>query len=657
MKLQKTIRRILLTASSLAIVGIVLFSVIYQLKSPNLGGEEPILSGISNGRWAVITNFTGYETKNDPSRISPGANPQGQNTTIFNGDRVSVRDFGYNIFPSTLTASTTESGIESLHTFRKRSGENIMIRTFGTYLQYYEEGNNTWEYLKLDSNSADFGFADANINTDQTSYVYFGNAVDPFMRWDGAHTLTSVTVTSTATMVLVDDTNPFTLGNSTTTGNIIYCGQEIAYTDVTVNGLQVASAHECPEDRGVASAITVFPDNVNYPKGNIYLAANNRLFISGVTSTTQAVFFSAYADHEDFNAAEIVTDSTAASPGIFNLIEGGGGVTDMALDENSIYIFKRSLIYKAILSDSLYTLTPLKSFDAKSQTVGAIRGSVFTGGNAVYFTTPDNKIMSLQRVETIDTPQVLAISDIIKPTVDDMDFASTTGIVFKDKAYFSARSENGLLTNNTLLVWNIREGFWDSPILGSNASEFTIYQDIDDNNKEKLFYSDTSNPNIWEVTNTPLDYIYGVTANWRTAQLDFGMPSIQKEIDNIYIEGYIAPNTTLSISLLLDENGFTQVFKTDFAGTETDYLYSSEAYNIFGLSEFGIERFGSNDDFSGKKKFRIYLNKNLKRVPFYNAQIELASDGENMQWEVTAIGIHFAPYSQPEKRGLYRVFQ
>ena len=656
MKLPKTIRRILLIASLLAIMCIVTFLVMSSLKSPNFSSEEQTLGSMSNGKWAYIKTFKGYQTKDDPSKIEAGANPQGQNTTIFNGDRVSVRDFGYDIFPSTSIASTTEEGIESLHTFRKRDGSNIMMRSFGTYIQYYEEGNNTWEYLKTGLSSADFGYADANINTDQTSYVYFGNSVDNFMRWDGAHSITNGAVTSTATMILVDDTNPFTLGNSTTTGNVIYCGVEIPYTDVSANGLQVDSAHACDENRGIARTIKSFPDTVDYPKGNIYLAANNRLFIAGIASTTQAVYFSAYADHDNFSAAEIVTDSTAASPGIFNLAEGGGGVTGMALDENSIYIFKRALIYKAILSDSLYTLTPLKPFDAKSQTVGAVKGSVFTGLNAVYFVTPDNKIMSLQRVETIDTPQVIPISDPIEPTVAGLNFASTTGIVFGDRAYFAMKSSDDLLTNDTVFVWNIHKEFWDSPVLGFNTSEFMIYRDAD-NEEEKLYYGDASNPNVWEITNTPLDYTYGVTANWRTAQLDFGLPAVQKEIDNIYIEGYISPNTTLSVSLLLDENGYTQVFKTDFIGTESDYIYTNNSYNIFGLSAFGTERFGSNDDFTGKKKFRVYLNKDLKRVPFYNAQIELASDGENQQWEVTTIGIHYAPYSQPEDRGLYRSFQ
>ena len=44
--------------------------------------EKPIL-GVSfpDATWTVIKAFSGYETKSDPSKVSNGANPMGQNTT------------------------------------------------------------------------------------------------------------------------------------------------------------------------------------------------------------------------------------------------------------------------------------------------------------------------------------------------------------------------------------------------------------------------------------------------------------------------------------------------------------------------------------------------------------------------------------------------
>lgn len=602
----------------------------------DVGGSTP------DADWIKVSDFSGFQTKSDPSKITDGANPNGQNTVINDGDRISIRDYGYTIVGA---ASSTPNYVHSLHTFRKRSGENIMLRASGSIMEYYEEGNDTWEILKSGlSAGTPFGFADFNINTDLTSYVYFGNGVDNFSRWTGAHTMTNGAAVAAAASITVDDTTGFPAS-----GTIIYCGTQLAYSSLTATTFVVASAHECADNRGVA--LIVNEDAAN-PKGNIYLAANNRLFISGVASTTQAVFFSQYGVANTF-ASTLVTASTAASPGIFNLGEGGGGVTGMALEEGSIYIFKKSIIYKATLSDSLYTLQPLKPFDGKSQTTGlATRGSVFTGGNGVFFTTADKQIMNLSRIDSVDYPQITPISDPIKPTVASLSFTSSTGITWQDEAYFAQRSGVDITANDSVFVYNQAREAWESPIVGWPVSVFTIY---DDGTGEALYFGDATQAQVYKVTQGALDNTLGVTANWRSKQFDFGKPHLLKEVENFYVEGYITDNTTLSVSLLCDEDGNTQIYTTNFVGTESEFVINGDPFNLFGFHPFGFERFGSGDQ-EALKKFRVYLNKSMKRVPCYNFQVEFASDGENQSWEITQFAFKVREFSQPERSSIYRVF-
>ena len=611
-------------------------------------GEEMLGVSAPDATWVTIDQFTGYKTKQDASKLDTGANPNGQNTFINDGDRVLIRDYGNELFPVNGTVSTTISSVNSMHTFRKRNGENIMMRTQGALVEWYEEGNDSWEYLKTGlSPSTTFGFADFNLNTDQYSYTYFGNAIDPAMRWTGNHTLLSAFVTSSAGAIFVDSTAGFPVS-----GTIIYCGVELAYTSKSDSAFFVGSAHECSADEGLAEAVST---DANDPRGNIYLAADNRLFIAGVVSSTQSVFFSAYGDATNFSVQSLISSSTYAAPGVFNLVEGGGGVVGMAQDESGIYMFKNSIIYKATLSDSLYTLDPLKGFDGKSQTSGAInQKTIFSSGNAIYFITPDNQIMALQRVESYDYPQTVPISDSIKPTTDSMVFASSTGIVFRDKAFFSARSSDTATYNDTVLVWNIPRATWESPIIGWNVLDWTVYNDGDG---EDLYSGHALNPDVYHITNSQVDNGFGFAANWRSKLYDFGLPTQQKEFENFFVEGYISDNTTLSVSLLLDENGYTQTYTAEIVGTETAYIYNSPSFNLFGFSTFGTERFGSSSGVVDRKKFRVYLNKNLRRVPFYNAQVEFASDGESQQWEILRFGFLVRTHSQPEKSSLYRAFQ
>lgn len=616
----------------------VIAGLVLPTQQESLGVSAP------DAQWIVVNNFSGYQTKSDPSKIDDGGNPQGQNTIINNGDRVSVRPFGSVVVGD---ATTTEDRIHSLHTFRRRDGENILIRGRGEYLEYLDKQNITWEIIGSGyTTNTSFGFADFNINTDQTSYVYFGNAHQAFSRWTGQTTHISSPVGLGDATINVDDTSGFSA-----TGTIYICNTAVTYTGVTATTFTGATgAPVCATDRAVAQGPQTFPSNV---RGNIYLAWSNRLFIAGITSTPQAVYFSQYGDASDFVGASLVTEATADAPGIFNLAEGGGAVTGMVHDEGAAYLFKKSIIYRVTLDDALYTLRTLKPFDGKSQTTGSVNPKLtFTGGNGVFFVTPDNQIMNLSRVESVDYPQIVPISDSIKPTTDVADFNTGAGIYFEDNAYISAKATMDSVGVDSTFLFNFRKQTWESPIVGWSPSTFAIY---DDGTGEALYFGDDLVANVYKIGDEAIDNELGIAANWRSKQFDFGLPATLKEIENIYIEGYITDNTNLTISLLLDENGVTQRLSTVFRGTETGFQFSADSYNVFGFHPFGTERFGTSDA-SGKRKFRIYLNKNLRRVPFYVAQLEFASDGIGEGWEITRMGFRVREHSQPENRNNYREF-
>lgn len=638
---------------ALLLIGIPVF-VTLQSRSvtANLGNQEAMFGGsFPDSQWYVVDKFQGYQTKADPSKVPTGANPYGQNTIINNGDRISSRDFGYEVLG---TATTTENAITSLHTFRKRSGENILMRSRGVYLEYWEEGNDTWESLRSTAASSTagsiYGFADYNINTDLRSYVYFGNATNDFARWTGAHTTNTIAIGVGTTTIWATDTTDFTA-----TGSIRYCDTDLTYTAKTATSFTVsATSVACATGRGITQSIQEYPAS---PKGNIYLVANNRLFIAGITSTPQAVYFSKYGDATTW-LTTLVTASTASDAGVFNLGEGGGAVTGMALDEGSIYMFKRNITYKVTLSDSLYTLTPLKPFDGKSQTTGNINNKlIFTGSNGTFFVTPDNQIMNLARVATVDYPQITPISYPIQPTVDTMDFSVGSGIFWKQSAYMSAKTDSESAGPDTMLVYNAVVNAWESPIIGLAASDFAVY---DDGTGEALYFGDANSTNVYKIIATTLDNELAFTSSWRSKQFIFNelaTAAEMKEMDSVYVEGYISENTSLTISLLLDEDGYTQTFSSTIVGsTDTQYLYSSTPYNIFGLHPFGYLRFGSADA-QGVRKFRVYLSKDFRAYPFYNAQIEFGSSSESQHWEVTAFGFKVRKATQPERRSLYKSFR
>ena len=632
--------------TGIVIILLTFVSVYFGLNKPNIGNSDVVMgaSGSDVAKWVLFEKFSGYNTKSDPQKIDPGANPVGQNTYINDGDRISTRDFGYEIFPAGIDENVSGTPVTSLYTFRLRNGTNIMLRSYDTKLEYYSDKIGQWEQLK-DGFTANqkFGFADHNTNLDQTSYVYFCNAVENYQRWTGnIAELTSNVVAGTTTLN-VDTT---TLWPST--GTTTYCGVTVAYTSKTTTTLAIASSTiDCASGRGVAQAPQEYPAA---PKGNILMVMNTRMFVSGVASSTQALFYSKIADATDFT---FTSPRTAGDGGIINMPEGGGGITGLAQDEGALYAFKRNMIKSVIFStdeNDLPTIKPVKPYDNKSQTVGAVSSkAIFAGGNGIFFITPNNEIMHLARLEYIDYPQVKPISDSIKPTVDTIDFSNASGIYWKNKAYFSVKQNSNSVQNDVILVYDTTRDSWESPIIGINVNDWTISKFAE---LEDLYFGSSFSLDVYKINNQPLDNGYGFSANWRSREETFGLPWSQKTADNFYIEGYIDDNTQITVSVLLDEDGFTQKYSKTYTGNESNnkFRYNSIAYNLFGFNPFGYERFGSNPDFTTKKKFRMYIP--LRRVPFYSAQVEIASDGESQKWEVLQYAFHVQPETQEMKTSL-----
>ena len=167
-------KRRLLGSVAVLLVGAVSFVGYYSFTSnKQIAGNEPQNIGVAfpDSRWYFVDIFQGFQTKKDPTKINSGANANGQNTIINDGDRISSRDWGYEILG---TVTTTEDPITALHTFRKRDGTNLLMRSRGAYLEYFEETGDNWETLiSTATYGAAYGFADFNINTDLRSFVYF----------------------------------------------------------------------------------------------------------------------------------------------------------------------------------------------------------------------------------------------------------------------------------------------------------------------------------------------------------------------------------------------------------------------------------------------------------------------------------------------------
>jgi hypothetical protein len=171
----------------------------------------------------LVEEFPGYFVKRDATQLSPGSLISGsKNVGINDGDRIANR-FGSIIDGSTSSATTP---IKSKHTFKKRNGVEIPMRTYGTVIEYRHPTLGTWQNLINNATTGlVYGFADHNINSDYTDRVVFCNGKDPYSHWTGAYDLLNGALVGAEATIPVD---------TTLTDFVFYSGTASATTTTTL---------------------------------------------------------------------------------------------------------------------------------------------------------------------------------------------------------------------------------------------------------------------------------------------------------------------------------------------------------------------------------------------------------------------------------------
>lgn len=659
-------------------------------------------------KYIITDDFSaGYLAKRDATQIPSGALiASSQNVRITDGDRVGCRP-GSVIDGSSSTATTP---IMSMHTFKKRDGTEIPMRSYGTVLEYRHPTLGTWQNLMTGLTSGlVFGYADHNINTEFIEKVYFCNAVDPYTRWTGAYTqlngaLAGGEATITVDSVLQDQVyySGTASGGSTTTatispgtwgtnlwnsfyiyvtsgansgkiskisattstqitftalGSAVGAGdtfeiRKVAYNDashlklrigtttVTYTGFGSATTFTGCSSTPVAddnAAVTQAPEESYIaPRGNILLVYNTRMFASGVKKNPQATYYSKLLDANDFSFS---ATRVAGEGGIVDNPEGGGAVTGLGIQEDTIYMMKKDIL-KTLTFTQDGTDLPVISTLLQAPNVGPNYSlAPFKIDNQVYYMTAEGAIKSATRVENLTSVQAVQISDPIVSYMKTLGFDTPAGIFFKQKAYIAVKSTNSTY-NDVVLVYNFQKSAWEAPIVGWNVNCWTIYNN-------ELYYGSSLNPETYKIDEDRFDdndNPYETVA--RFAFNNVGEPAFPKQMSSIFLEGYISQNTTITITALYNYEGSQETRTTTLSGTDSDYIVSSGDSTGLGLYGLGGEPLGSIADVpSDLQKFRVYLQ--TERQPFYEMSLEISSNDAGAQWEILRIGYDFTLLDTP----------
>lgn len=585
-------------------------------------------------KYLTTTEFKGYRTKNDRTKLADGFLVIGsQNVVSTDGDTITPRQ-GYSLDGQENDALTP---IESAYDWGTHSGTEQNLRSYDDELEFRyvdTDGNITWNRLQNGFTGVAFQFAEYWDTNEAEDILLFVNGDGNTYAWSGATTtvasVTLNTITKEGATSWVEDR--FISDGTDYDKKIIINGVTYTYTGgettatltgVTPNPTLVTIN---PGDLAVQAITT----KANVPASG-YLAdliavLNNQVWY-GWTKSRQ-VYKSAVNDFTDFN----ISSPRLVGEGAVLTLDGTP--TGFVVQEESMYIsagkdqwYKSDFVLSSDLQNESLTVIRLKTTAqeaAKSQNlIGKIK-------NSVVYISNEPTLDTLGRIENVDTPQSVPLSDPIKPNFDSYDFTDGDIKYFKNNLYIAVPAES------LVLIFNIQKGYWEPPqvlpirrfaVIGgelyghSNAipETYKLFDGLNDRSTD----DDGGNP---------------INAIAKFSYQTFGSRVKLKSFDEFFTEGYIATSTNLTLTLNYDYEGYTSITEHAILGNNTNITFqSANNSNNLGSQPLGSQPLGTTqDEITDLAKFRK-IHETL-RTDFFEIQVQYSTNELSQQWQILAYG-------------------
>lgn len=611
--------------------------------------------------------ISGYQDKLQQDEVPQGAAIAGSSNFILDDDGKWTTRPGTQYLGTPVDPDELSGGCTSAARLRLRDGEEIPVVAANDFTRYLNPDQNrdplfptvpgTPDWVLFQTGftvPSQFGFAQYDRSSDNLNKLIFCNGWEDYRIWSGAvdrlasWTINTITTVSSSGLA----TELFTPAGSIIVSN---SHQQVTFTYTGVAGSTFTGVIPAPTDgfgpgdpfvggEGIAQLPIQYP---SAPKGNVLLCTNNaRVLVANTLNTTTnklgggQVYGSKVDDPTDF------TFASPRDPGdgfIVSYGQGGGTITGMSQKENLNYIFKPETIQLLSFTndgEDFVIQQPLSSYDERTSADDGAVGplGVFRGDNTITFVSPTNVINTVNRVQNIDYPQTLPISDPIKDTVDAVTFDDqTAGIGYRGRLFISCKSLSTATVNDLILVYNLRYRCWEAPILNLGIGAWFVY-------KTNLYGCLSFSPDVVQMEVGTHDFAsleeLGIPINSQLTlrRNNYGSKSDLKVFDQYYIEGMM--DEAGQAIFQLEYNEGTLIREGTLVGTETGFFFNPDSGGGFGTAPFGVKTFGPEQvpgwDVNARK-FRLVLT--TAEFPFYNlclriktsSYFKLLSHGPNVR--------------------------
>jgi hypothetical protein len=479
----------------------------------------------------------GANTEEFADNLAPNQSPYPLNVEIEGKSIRKARGF-------TAFGTEDDTGIGFfLYTHRILSDTEVLARTIDTKLKFYDEITGKYQIISTTAFTAGLRWAACSFN----GYLYAGNGTDNWVRWNAASwgTMTGDHAAGAITIQLGTGEG----ARFAASGNGLIEGDTFAWTGVTGDLLTGVTGLTDPHLSG-SRVIEAAIEYASNPKGSVMAFFQNRIFVRDDTATNFLRFSKlagASTPADDINNFT-VTGSGAGDAGWIILpasllglqvfISGGNAAVLVAFCADGIS-------YAITVNDDGGTTiganTPFKVF---GESLVGKSMHVITE-NDVISVTGKGTIRSTGYGEQSTTVKTERLSDIIRPTMETIDFSQGC-MGYMDRKVIAHGRINSAVENNFSVIRDTEAGaflfndFW-------KFNDFAFY-------KGKYLAISSINEKVYELFTGYSADGYSYRSSYVTRAEAFGNPLCFKLANKMRITGYFTANTQIRIYTYLDDS-------------------------------------------------------------------------------------------------------
>ncbi len=576
----------------------------------------------------LVENFLGYQTKKDVTNVDARYLVAGsQNVLVNDGEKIVTRK-GYSLDGP---ADSTLSGMNSSYDWDTSTNVTRNLRAFGDELQYrYVDslGAVTWRTLIDGLSSTNIQFDPWWNTTEKKDVLLFVNGSPDVYSWyGGITTLASLTVNTltkegsttwaqerfllagTRQVVIDGITYTYTGGEGTTT-----------LTGVTPDPTAGAHAVGAVVHQAVATDTNTVGTGFNISLVKVF---KNQAYFGDLQN--REVYISKNTDYTDF------TFSNPRTPGEGMLLTLDSIPTGFEIQEDAMYISGGKNDWYQILftlsADQLSETITVEKLKTGSQQAAQSQDLIGKIKNSVVFISNEPTLDSLGRIENVDTPQSVPLSDPIENTFTNYNFTGGKIKYHKNVVYISLPQEG------IVLMYDLQSQYWQPPQTLPVSCFSVINGDLYGHSSTtpetyKLFDSETRSDN-----GNPINFIA------KFAYRNMGSRDKRKRFDEYFHEGYITLNSAITVDYLFDYQGSTTTLNNVIDPDSTNILFGSSPDVSLGTAPLGSQPLGTSlDEIDPLTKFRTIQTLDKQGTSHFEYQIQYSSNEEDYEWHILAQG-------------------